>query len=71
MCSAPRVSCDGSACCSTCAAVVGVEVQFRLPDTYPDEVPEITIMTGTGLEAGEMREMERNISQQVCLKMNC
>ena len=44
-------------------------MQFRLPDTYPDEVPEITIMTGTGLEAGEMREMERNISQQVRLKM--
>ena len=44
---------------------VGVEVQFRLPATYPDEVPEVTIVTGTGLEAGEMREMERNISQQV------
>lgn len=56
--------------CDTCAVAVGVEVQFRLPDTYPDEVPVITIMTGTGLEEGEMREMERNISQQVRLKMN-
>ena len=65
------MSCDGSACYGTCTDVVGVEVQFRLPDTYPDEVPEITIMTGTGLETREMREMERNISQQVCLKMNC
>ena len=44
---------------------VGVEVQFRLPAMYPDEVPEVTIVTGAGLEAGEMRELERNISQQV------
>ena len=44
---------------------MGVNVQFRLPPTYPDEVPEVTIVTATGLESGEMREMEKSISQQV------
>ena len=44
-----------------------MEVQFRLPDGYPDELPEVTITSGTGLEAGEMREMERQVSQQVSL----
>ena len=44
---------------------VSVDVRFTLPVNYPDEVPEITITTGSGLEAGEMREMERLLTQQV------
>ena len=46
---------------------VCVDVRFQLPPTYPDKVPEITITTGSGLEAGEMRELERQLTQQVRL----
>ena len=46
---------------------VSVDVRFHLPATYPDEVPEITITTGAGIEAGEMRDMERELAQQVSL----
>ena len=40
-------------------------MRFTLPANYPDEVPEIIIMTGVGVEGGEMRELERVLTQQV------
>ena len=42
-----------------------MDVRFTLPANYPDEIPEITITMGTGVEAGEMRDLERVLTQQV------
>ena len=44
---------------------VSVVIQFSLPASYPDEIPEVTVTTGTGLEVQQMRELERNITEQV------
>ena len=40
-------------------------IQFSLPTNYPDEVPEATVVSATGLDDVEMREVERVIAEQV------